>query len=39
VKRRGRPDDIAHAINYLASPEAQFVTGQILDLGGGSTFH
>ncbi|OQV05071.1 hypothetical protein CLAIMM_09866 [Cladophialophora immunda] len=39
VKRHGRPDDIAHTINFIASPEAQFITGQIFDCGGGATFH
>ncbi|KAJ9504461.1 hypothetical protein H2202_000517 [Exophiala xenobiotica] len=39
VKRNGRPEDIAHTINFIASPEAQFITGQIFDCGGGATFH
>ena len=33
--RIGRPDDIAHAILYLASDAADFVTGQILRPNGG----
>ncbi len=39
VKRHGRPEDIAHTVNFIASPEAQFITGQIFDCGGGATFH
>ncbi|KEF55724.1 uncharacterized protein A1O9_08474 [Exophiala aquamarina CBS 119918] len=39
VKRNGRPEDIAYTINFIASPEAQFITGQIFDCGGGATFH
>lgn len=39
VKRRGQPDDIAHAISFIASPEASFVSGQIFDVSGGFTFH
>lgn len=39
VKRHGRPEDIAYTINFIASPEAQFITGQIFDCGGGATFH
>lgn len=39
VKRNGRPQDIAHTISFMASPEAQFITGQIFDCGGGATFH
>jgi 3-oxoacyl-[acyl-carrier protein] reductase len=31
----GRPDDIAHALLYLASDAARFVTGQILRVNGG----
>jgi len=35
VRREGTPDDIAHAIAYLASEEASFVTGQVLSPNGG----
>ncbi len=35
--RLGAPDDIAAAIVYLASPEASFVSGQILGVNGGIT--
>lgn len=38
VKRRGRPEDIAHGIAYLASREAGFITGQTLYVGGGFGF-
>jgi 3-oxoacyl-[acyl-carrier protein] reductase len=31
----GRPQDIAHAVAYLASPEAGYVTGQELHVNGG----
>jgi 3-oxoacyl-[acyl-carrier protein] reductase len=31
----GRPDDIAHAVAYLASPQAGYVTGQELHVNGG----
>ena len=33
--RLGRPREIAHAIAYLASDEASFVTGQLLSPNGG----
>lgn len=32
----GRPDEIAAAIRYLASPSAAYVTGQILHINGGT---
>jgi NAD(P)-dependent dehydrogenase (short-subunit alcohol dehydrogenase family) len=35
VRREGTPEDIAHAIAYLASEEASFVTGQVLSPNGG----
>ena len=31
----GKPEDIAHAVAYLASPEASYVTGQELHVNGG----
>ncbi len=31
----GKPEDIAHAVAYLASPEAGYVTGQELHVNGG----
>ncbi|KIV90395.1 hypothetical protein PV10_07705 [Exophiala mesophila] len=39
VKRVGLPQDVAHAIMYIASPEAGFITGQMFDIGGGSYFN
>ncbi|QYB00241.1 SDR family oxidoreductase (plasmid) [Rhodococcus sp. USK10] len=38
VKRLGQPDDISSAVFFLASPEAQFITGQTLYVNGGSAF-
>jgi NAD(P)-dependent dehydrogenase (short-subunit alcohol dehydrogenase family) len=32
----GEPSDIAHAVAYLCSPEAGFVTGSVLTVDGGS---
>jgi 3-oxoacyl-[acyl-carrier protein] reductase len=31
----GKPADIAHAVSYLASPEAAYVTGQEMHVNGG----
>jgi len=31
----GRPEDIAHAVAYLASEDAGYVTGQELHVNGG----
>ena len=35
VKRFGLPDEIAHAAAFLASPEAGYITGQVLSVNGG----
>ncbi|MDQ2659865.1 MAG: 3-oxoacyl-[acyl-carrier-protein] reductase [Verrucomicrobiota bacterium] len=31
----GQPEDIAHAVAFLASPEAKYITGQVLAVDGG----
>jgi len=33
--RLGTPEDIAHAVSFLASPNAGFITGQVLIVDGG----
>ena len=35
LRRWGRPQDVAGAALYLASPEAAFVTGQAINVNGG----
>jgi 3-oxoacyl-[acyl-carrier protein] reductase len=34
--RIGRPDEVGAAIAFLASEEASFITGQILEVSGGA---
>ena len=34
--RMGTPQDIAACVLFLASPEASFITGEILDVNGGT---
>lgn len=36
LRRVGRPEDIAGAVVFCASDEAEWITGQVLHVGGGN---
>ena len=36
-RRLGQPEEIANAVAFFASPDADFVTGQVLSVSGGLT--
>jgi 3-oxoacyl-[acyl-carrier protein] reductase len=38
IRRRGSPDDVAPMVTYLASPFADWITGQTYGIDGGYTF-
>jgi len=37
ITRPGHPDDIAHAVVFLASRESEFITGALIPVDGGAT--
>jgi len=39
MKRLGRPDDIPGLVAFLASDDADFITGQVISVSGGLTMH
>ena len=39
IGRLGRPDDLAGAILFFSSDDADFITGQVLSVSGGLTMH
>jgi 3-oxoacyl-[acyl-carrier protein] reductase len=36
LKRWGTPEDIAHAARFLVSPQAAYITGQVININGGA---
>jgi 3-oxoacyl-[acyl-carrier protein] reductase len=36
IKRLGKPEDVASAALFLASEDAEWISGVILDVAGGS---
>jgi 3-oxoacyl-[acyl-carrier protein] reductase len=37
TRRLGQPEDIAHAASFLASDKANWITGQVLQVDGGTS--
>lgn len=35
VNRFGEPEEVAHAVGFFASPEAGYITGEVLSINGG----
>jgi 3-oxoacyl-[acyl-carrier protein] reductase len=37
MKRSGTPDEVAHAVRFLADPRASYITGQLIVVDGGNS--
>ncbi len=37
MKRSGTPDEVAHAVFFLAAPQASYITGQLIVVDGGNS--
>lgn len=38
MKRLGQPEEVASVIKFLASPDASYITGEVIQINGGQTF-
>lgn len=39
MKRIGRPEDVPGIVAFLASEDAEYITGQVISVSGGLTMH
>jgi NAD(P)-dependent dehydrogenase (short-subunit alcohol dehydrogenase family) len=37
ISRLGEPEDIAHLVTFVVSPEGRFLHGSLIDMDGGQT--
>lgn len=37
MKRSGTPEEVAHAVRFLAAPQASYITGQLIIVDGGNS--
>jgi 3-oxoacyl-[acyl-carrier protein] reductase len=37
MKRSGKPEEVAHAVRFLAHPDASYITGQLIVVDGGNS--
>ncbi len=37
MKRSGTPEEVAHAVHFLAAPQASYITGQLIIVDGGNS--
>lgn len=37
TRQAGQPEDVAHAVSFLVSPQTRFITGQVLFVDGGKS--
>jgi len=35
LRRPGQPEDVANAVNFLASDDAAYITGHVVNVNGG----